>query len=203
MRLRVFGALLLRGRPPWRGSSSAAELLYLARLAKEAKLVGEIGFNAGLSARAFLQANPHSQVVSFDLCETRSAPAGRIAKQMIDRDFPGRHTLVCGDSTVSVPQYARENPDVRFDVVFIDGGHEHEVARADIHNMRALSTHETAVVMDDLVPWFAYGIGPAKAWNEAIAEGVLKQVELFKDGKPVEELKPSGLRCWALGHYLL
>ena len=110
--------------------------------------------------------------------------------------------MVCGDSTATVPQYQRDNPDVRFDVVFIDGGHDYQTARADITNMRALSTLDTNVVMDDLVPWFAYGVGPAKAWTDAITEGVLKQVEMFKDGKPVDELKPPGLRCWALGHYL-
>lgn len=202
MRLRVFGRLLLRGRLSWRGSSSSAELLYLAETAQDAGLVGEVGFNAGLSARAFLTANPMSRVVSFDLCETRSGPATRIAKQMIDKEFPGRHTLICGDSTITVPAYAQEHPDVRFDVVFIDGGHQYETARADIANMRALSTPDTAVIMDDLIPWFAYGAGPYKAWTEAVGEGVVKQVEVFKDGKPVEELKPPGLRSWALGHYL-
>lgn len=202
MRLRVFGRLLLKGRLPWRGSSSATELSYLACTARHAHLVAEVGFNAGLSARAFLMANPYVSVVSFDLCETRSGPATRVSKAMIDKEFPGRHTLVCGDSTVTVPEYARDNPDIRFDVVFIDGGHDYQTAKADITNMRALSTPETVVIMDDLVPWFAYGVGPAKAWTDAITEGVLKQVEVFKDGKPVDELKPPGLRCWALGHYL-
>lgn len=203
MRARVFGKLLLRGRPPWRGSSSSAELLYLAQQARDAHLVGEVGFNAGLSARAFLMANPDVRVVSFDLCETRSGPATRLSKQMIDREFPGRHTLICGDSTVTVPQYKAANPETRFDVVFIDGGHEYQTARADLLNMRELSTPDTAVVMDDLVPWFAYGVGPAQAWNDAISTGVLKQIELFKDGKPVDELNPPGLRSWALGHYLI
>lgn len=203
MRRKVFTSLLVRGRPPWRGSSSSAELLYLAQTAQrvKARVVGEIGFNAGLSARAFLEADPDIRVVSFDLCETRSAPAGRIAKASIDKKYPGRHTLVGGDSRDTVPKYAANNPDVRFDVVFIDGGHLYEIARADIDNMRALSTPETAVIMDDLVPWFAYGIGPAKAWQDAIDEGVIEQVEVFQDGKPVQKLKPPGLRAWALGHY--
>jgi hypothetical protein len=31
-------------------------------------------------------------------------------KEYIDATYPGRHTLIVGDSTVTVPQYKIENP---------------------------------------------------------------------------------------------
>lgn len=101
-----------------------------------------------------------------------------------------------------MPAFAANHPDARFDLVFIDGGHEYDVAHADIVNMRALASQDTAVVMDDLVPWRSYGAGPAKAWEEAIAGSVVRQEELFQDGERVAEARPPGDRVWALGRYM-
>lgn len=200
LRRSVFGSLLIRGRVAWKGTSSATELLYLNNKVRDidARLIAEIGFNTGLSGRAFLSAHPEVQVVSFDLGQ----PWVETAKRLIDKQFPGRHTLILGDSRTTVPEYKMSNPTTRFDLVFIDGGHSYEIARADLLNMRELSTEKTALIVDDLVPWFAYGAGPAKAWNDAIAEGVLRQEELVKDGKRVEALEPPGRRIWGLGQYV-
>jgi hypothetical protein len=58
-----------------------------------------------------------------------------------------------GETGFNVGISSRQNPDLRFDLVFIDGGHDYETARADVVNLRSLCKPETAVVMDDLVPW--------------------------------------------------
>jgi predicted O-methyltransferase YrrM len=162
-------------------------------------LVGEIGFNAGLSSWAMLESDPDVQVVSFDLGLHRTVPR---AKQLIDEAFPGRHTLVVGDSTQAVPAYAAQNPGVRFDLVFIDGGHDYEIAAADLQNMRKLSGPNTVVVMDDVMPWRVWGQGPTKAWEEAIRSGVVVQDEVFKDGRLVDHAEAPGKRAWAVGRYL-
>src|SRR5258708_245435 len=200
LKRRAFCNLLLRGGFPTEGSSSAAELLYLVQAVQQsdANLVGEIGFNAGFSSYAMLSVNPTVTVVSFDLCAHASS---RWAKKLIDAKFPGRHTLICGDSRDTVPAFKQDNPGVCFDLIFIDGGHEYEVASADLTNMRQLASERTAVIMDDLTPWLKFGIGPAQAWTEAINRGAVRQEELFKDGEPVEVLEPPGARAWALGRY--
>jgi predicted O-methyltransferase YrrM len=202
LKMRLSFSVRLRGSRPREGSSSAAELLYLTQVTKRtgARLIGEIGFNAGFSSYTFLNAAPEVKVVSFDLNEHASVGA---AKKVIDKKFPGRHTLICGDSRQTVPQFAAENPDVLFDLVFVDGGHEYDVAKADLMNMRRLSSGDTAVIMDDLVPWLFYGEGPAQVWHEAIRDGIVCQQELFQDGEPVESVNPPGIRAWALGRYLL
>ncbi|MFI5510917.1 class I SAM-dependent methyltransferase [Mycobacterium sp. NPDC051804] len=171
---------------------------YLAEVTQGAQRVGEIGFNAGYSAVAMLN-NPGVEVVSFDLCRHRSA---RMAKRLIDRKYPGRHSLICGDSRTTVPQYAEQHPDVKFGVVFIDGDHSYAGAKADLANMRLVSTEETIVVFDDMVPWAKYGQGPVRAWGEAVDAGWVKQEELVQGGRRVEELKPPGLRAWVRGRYL-
>ena len=175
--------------------------MYLGNLVPRtgARMIGEIGFNAGFSSFAFLSAAPDTQVVSFDLGEHAY---GRTAKKLIDKKFPNRHTLILGDSTKTVPDYKTQNPDLKFDLVFIDGGHDYEVAKADIANMRQFCTEETAVVIDDLTPWLAWGEGPMRAWTEAINTGIVRQEEMYKDGKPVDVMEPPGKRSWALGYYI-
>lgn len=202
LKREVLRFLWLRGVPPLaEGSTSPDELLYLADAVQRcgARLICEIGFNTGFSSHAFLAAHPDTRVVSFDLGAQRYT---KTAKKLVDQRFPGRHTLICGDSTKTVPDYHAAHPDLRFDLVFIDGGHAYDVARADIANMRPFCTEDTAVLIDDLTPWHPWGEGPARAWNEAIQDGVIRQEELFKDGKPVEVMAPPGKRSWALGRYL-
>lgn len=201
LRWEILRFLLLRGHIPRDGSSKPDELLCLASAAQRtgARHVGEIGFNIGCSSYAFLTAGPETQVVSFDLGENAATKA---AKTLIDKRFPTRHTLVCGHSGETVPQFKSRNPDLRFDLVFIDGAHGYEQAKADIVNMMPLCTGETVVVMDDLLPWCWWGVGPTRAWTEAIEEGIIRQDELIKDGRPVDVLEPPGKRCWALGRYV-
>lgn len=194
-------SLWLRGRPPLEGSGSPEELLYLANTARRsgARLIGEIGFNAGFSTQSFLRAAPEAKMVSFDLVEHGYT---KVAKKIVDEKFPGRHTLIAGDSTKTVPEFAAKNPDLRFDLVFIDGGHAYEVAKADIMNMMPMCTAQTLVIIDDLTPWLKWGIGPHRAWTEAIEAGFVRQTEVYKDGVKVEAIEPPGKRVWALGNYL-
>jgi len=35
--------------------------------------------------------------------------------------------------------------------------------------------------MDDLTPWLAWGVGPAKAWYEAVDDGLIEPFEYFVD----------------------
>src|SRR5690349_20004097 len=117
-----------RGHLPSEGSSSPEQQDSLRRLVRRsnARLVGEIGFNAGFSSVAFLSADVDVHVVSFDLgCHEVVGPA----KEFVDAQYPRRHELIIGDSAQSVPEYRMQRPEISFDIVFIDGGHEYEQAR--------------------------------------------------------------------------
>jgi predicted O-methyltransferase YrrM len=189
-----------RGQRITEGSSSQEQQDYLRSLVERsgARLVGEIGFNAGFSSLAFLSASDDVQVVSFDIgCHE----AVGTAKEFVDAEYRGRHELVLGDSTWSVPRYRAQNPEASFDIVFIDGGHRYEQARDDISNMRTLSHPGTSVVIDDLTPWFWWGEGPTRAWTEAISQGTIAPVEIVKDGQLVHAIEPPGERSWGLAHY--
>jgi predicted O-methyltransferase YrrM len=189
-----------RGFVPTEGSATAAELAFLMEIASPPWVhhICEIGFNAGVSADGFLRANRHAHVTSFDIGEYPHVAA---AKEFIDREFPGRHRLVLGDSTGTVPEFAQRNEGFRFDLIFIDGGHEYETVKQDLFNARLVSSEHTLVVVDDLLPWLPYGAGPACAWYEAVVTGLIRQETLAKDGAIVDRIDPPAERAWGVGRY--
>ena len=140
--------------------------------------VMEIGFNAGHSAELLLKNNPRIHLTSFDLGIHNYTFAG---KYYIDQLYPGRHTLIIGDSTKTVPNYIQKNPNKMFDLIFIDGGHEYNIASADMKNCQTLANSNTIVVVDDTIftpGWeHFYNVGPTQTWNENIKNGIVTQID--------------------------
>jgi predicted O-methyltransferase YrrM len=167
------------------------------------KSVAEIGFNAGHSSWVFLSSRPDITVTSFDLGEHEYV---HMTKSLIDSRFPGRHELITGDSQITVPAYAAMNPERRFDLIFIDGGHDIDVAKADVANLRLLATSSTIVIMDDLNPLRGSSKGPIIAWTDAQREGFIHEDLRLHDGFPIVDALPNEIKeaseVWALGHYL-
>jgi predicted O-methyltransferase YrrM len=158
--------------------------------------VMEIGFNAGHSADVFLKNNPSLTLTSFDL--GFHAYGVHTGKKYIDATYPNRHTLLLGDSTVTIPKYTTENPEKRFDLIFIDGGHDYEVAKADLDNCRKLAHKDTIVIMDDTIytkGWEAfYTVGPTKTWVEHLANQTITEINRV-------DYKPNRGMSW--GKYVL
>jgi FkbM family methyltransferase len=185
---------------------------------RQPKSIMEIGFNAGHSALLFLAITPPTtKVVSFDLGEYAYVFA---AKRYIDSVFPGRHTLVTGDSTVTIPKYEEhvahrmKNPNtappLRFDIIFIDGGHQNDIPMKDILNSQRLASGvDTIVAIDDICRASErhehYTIEPTKAWEQMRSCGVISEdgyddyYEITKrENITVEHLKARGM---AWGRY--
>ena len=139
--------------------------------------VMEIGFNAGHSAEIFLHNNNSLKLTSFDLGDHDYV---KHAKQYIDTVYPNRHTLIVGDSRKTIPNYLKNNKHIKFDFIFIDGGHDYEIAKSDLDNCFHLAHENTIVALDDTI--FTNGweqghtIGPTKTWSEHLQQN--KIVEL-------------------------
>ena len=178
------------------------------------KSIMEIGFNAGHSALLFLENTPpETKVVSFDLGEYAYVFA---AKRYIDSVFPGRHTLVTGDSTFTIPNYEdhvahRMNnpvtaPPHKFDLIFIDGGHQDDIPLKDIINSRRLArSNETIVAIDDICRVPArhahYTVEPTKAWEQMVDAGFIHEdgfddyydIMTRSNDKGVEQCRARGM----------
>jgi predicted O-methyltransferase YrrM len=144
---------------------------------KNPKYILEIGFNAGHSSELFLE-NSNAYIYSFDI-GLHFHEYLKYGKQFLNNKFPNRHTLVFGNSRETIPMFINNN-NIKFDIIFIDGGHDYEVAYDDLMNCRNLANEETIVIMDDIISNDInppeYTIGPKKAWLNLIKNNLLIEI---------------------------
>jgi FkbM family methyltransferase len=189
---------------------------------RQPKSIMEIGFNGGHSALLFLSITPpETKVVSFDLGEYAYVFA---AKRYIDSVFPGRHTLVTGDSTATIPNYEEQvahrlkNPEtappLKFDLIFVDGGHQDDIPLKDILNSQRLARDDTTIVaIDDICRDPArhahYTVEPTKAWDQMVKAGVIHEdgfddyYEIMNNNNETDAANGCKARGMAWGTYSL
>ena len=155
--------------------------LLVSLLPRQAFVIAQTGFNVGHSALLFLSHLP-CKVVSFELNHaegTSRRKACEAGAKYLEYAFPGRHTIVYGNSQKTLKQFAKDHaPCVPcFDVIFVDGGHSAKCAAADLENFRALARPGATLIIDDVrrSPQHDWEIGPTKAWVAATKAGIATQ----------------------------
>ncbi len=134
----------------------------------------QVGFNMGTSAAIVLSSNPSARVISFDLLQFAITHA---AVHYLHATFPGRLSMVRGDSRSTIARFAALHPEVACDVIFVDGGHSTEIALSDFRQFRELAHSETKVIADDMQS----DGNVASAWGVAIAEGLIVELSVLTD----------------------
>jgi len=135
----------------------------------------ETGFNLGHSAFSYLTANPHAVVHSFDIGQ--HAYAHKMATYMLSR-FPDRLFVHFGNSMLTVPAFARENPNYHCDFMFVDGGHSYPVAMADLLNFAAMANLDDGniIMFDDYPVSTSYSRDIAPAWENMCRWGYVREL---------------------------
>ena len=67
-------------------------------------------------------------------------------------------TLIKGNSIETVPKFVKENPGLKMDLIFIDGGHSFDNIKKDWDNVQPLIDNNTQIIFDDY--WV-----PAQQWG--------------------------------------
>ncbi len=139
------------------------------------KTVLETGFHVGLSAAVMMEARPDIRVVSSDIFWFDYT---RKAKLFLDIAYPGRNTLVAGNSVNTLPTLFTQVPFMP-DFVFIDGGHERPVPYIDLYYILNHIKPGTPIMIDDYC--LEHGQhGVIEAVNRFIQLGVLSEVQVYK-----------------------
>tara|TARA_B100000900_G_scaffold285393_1_gene244586 strand:- start:3199 stop:3792 length:594 start_codon:yes stop_codon:yes gene_type:complete len=155
------------------------QISFIQSILKEnaCKNILEIGFNAGHSSELFLSFDKDIKVISFDIGEYDCVSMG---KQFIDEKYPDRHELIWGDTQNTIPDFISSGNTKLYDLIFIDGGHEYNIAKNDIINCKHLAHSKTIVLMDDTLNnknWMKHwNYGPTRAWNELKDKKFIKEL---------------------------
>eukprot|EP00931_Biecheleriopsis_adriatica_P055991 TRINITY_DN33191_c0_g1_i1.p1 TRINITY_DN33191_c0_g1~~TRINITY_DN33191_c0_g1_i1.p1 ORF type:complete len:577 (-),score=91.63 TRINITY_DN33191_c0_g1_i1:104-1795(-) len=156
------------------------------------KRICEIGFNGGHSALRWLLYT-NATIDAFDLGSHEYA---RPAATWLAKRFPERLNVTWGDSMEELPKFVKKHPEARYEFIFIDGGHDYNIAKSDLKHCALLANPEDhRILMDD-----TNIEGPEKIWDEWIAEG--KVVELARyQGKDVDAGWDKATFGFSVGYY--
>jgi predicted O-methyltransferase YrrM len=177
------------------GSSIQEQISYFIGLLEynhHIKRIVEIGFNLGISAAAFLSSRNDTEVISVDIgCHAYVLQA----KEQIDKNFPGRHRLIIGNSKDVIPYLHKElawSPDM----IFIDGDHGAPMPQIDIENCLLFASQETLLILDDVCEAHG-GYGVVEAFDEAVQKEqiiVLRKITHNDRGWALFKKLPNPLR---------
>ena len=139
------------------------------------RTVCETGFNAGFSTHLWLAAKPDIHVYSFDIGQLACS---RPMAEFITSKYPGRVNITWGDSTKTLPKFMAQNPNIKCDLMVIDGGHIYSVAKQDLMNFYKMASSPLNVVLIDNYPDLRFKNELAHAWDEGVRSGQV--AEMFR-----------------------
>ena len=132
------------------------------------KNIVEIGFNLGITTDIFLQNIENSYVLSFNTDNDFDEYISE-AKNYIDKKYLGRHSLITGETSYSIPNFKKLIPNKYFDLIYINGNFSYQIAKKDIMNMKLLSHKNTILLFNS-----KYDLDKnqknnlSKAWNSVV-----------------------------------
>ena len=160
---------------------SIEQTYFLSKISQKKENIFEIGFNGGHSAETFLKNNISTKVLSCDIGWHYYSKFGEF---YLKKKFGNRFQMIIEDSKTLVPKLS-ENTNKKFDLIYIDGGHEYKDARDDILKSKELAHDKSILVVDDVVERNMQHLdhsnsGPTKAWKEFLENGFVSALEYLE-----------------------
>ena len=115
----------------------------------------EIGVRRGRSLCMLGSQKKTANLYGFDMWiedyHNSPNPGPDFVKNELDKfDFQGKLNFINGDSKTTVPNFFKENPNLFFDLITIDGDHSLKVAFRDIKNVLPRLKIGGAIIFDDI-----------------------------------------------------
>lgn len=133
----------------------------------------EIGVRRGRSLAMVASQVPHCKVVGFDMWIENYAGLDNPGKKHVLKElkkvgYDGDVTFIDGDSKSTVPRYFRENPDMYFDLITVDGDHSLGGAKCDLENVMPRLKVGGVLVFDDICSQEHPYLG--KLWKKSVED---------------------------------
>jgi predicted O-methyltransferase YrrM len=133
------------------------------------KHVCEIGMNGGHSAVIFLAGLAGREGVRLTMWDLLMWDYSDTAAGYVEKLYPGKMTVVPGNSRRKVPEWTKDHLDDLCDVFSVDGGHRYFEARADIINAVKATKKGGIILLDDMNP----KSDTRRAFDNAVNDGLM------------------------------
>ena len=125
----------------------------LFEVARRGRTLFEIGVNGGHGILLQKAANPDLTCIGLDICQTVGAGHPRadiycpVAMRWLESRFPGDMRFLVGSSHDLLPGYVAENPNLRVDILRLDGARK--FFYSDFKMLRPLLHAESYIIFDE------------------------------------------------------
>jgi predicted O-methyltransferase YrrM len=147
-------------------------VLYAASKTGRPRSYLEIGVRRGRSAYTVARGCPSVDIYAFDMWMPGYAGMENPGPSFVRRELArsghaGRLEFIDGNSHETVPAFFRSRPELRLDLITVDGDHSEEGAAADLAEVIPRLAPGGILVMDDIAhPAHPYLL---KVWREALS----------------------------------
>lgn len=132
-----------------------SNILYASSKILQPKKYLEIGVRRGRSACVVVRGCPTVDIYAFDMWAPNYAGMPNpgpdfVQSELIKHGHQGKITFVNGNSHQTLPEFFKQNPELMFDLITVDGDHSEEGAMADLQMVVPHLSAGGVLVFDDI-----------------------------------------------------
>lgn len=167
---RYYRECLKRFENNWRYMDIVNVLYAASRVLKPENYL-EIGVRRGRSVCTVAQGCSSVNIVAFEMWQKNYAGMENpgpdfVRDELKKHKHKGKITFIDGNSHITVPEYFRQNPEMKFDLITVDGDHSEEGAYKDLCDVIPHLAIGGVIVFDDIAhPMHQYLL---KVWHQVL-----------------------------------